>query len=150
MKNQGYRQWLFSLLLFGIAMTFYRVQAAPTTGFPTSRTPVTWPFAWDSIWNLPLGAGAVYVPVSIRPGDYGLYAEEDLLILAPTAPLVDVIAHDADWDPARKRCDSIVSPTQRLYTGVPIPATFSTEPNHTGDTPNHSAAILMPDGVTIR
>jgi cysteine-rich repeat protein len=99
---------------------------------------------------MPIGAGARYVPARIQPGVYGLFAEEDLLILSPNAPLVNVIAHDADWDPNRKRCDSIVSPTKVLFTGAPIPAAFSTEPDHTGDTPNHSAAILMPDGLTIR
>lgn len=150
MKHQSNRRRLLSLLLISVAATFYGAQAAPVNDFPTSRTPVAWPFAWDSIWNLPIGAGATYVPARIQLGDYGLYAEEDILMLAPNAPLVDVIAHNADWDPGRKRCESIISPTEVLFTGVPVPASFSTEPDHTGDTPNHSAAILMPDGLTIR
>lgn len=152
MKPQRYRRHLLSGLFVLVVATVYVAQAAPTSDFPTSRTPVAWPFAWDSIWNLPIGDSAAYVPAQIRSGDYGLYAEEDILILSSTAPLVDVIAHDADWDPNRKRCDSIVSPTQRLFTGVPVPAAFSTEPDYAGggETPNHSAAILMPDGLTIR
>lgn len=143
------KQLLIGFLLLA-CFSLPSVQAVSAGDFPMSRTPVAWPFAWDSIWNMPIGDGAIYKPVGIQPGVYGLYAEEDLLILAPDAPLVNVIAHDADWDSSRTRCGSIVSPIEVLMTGVPIPESFNTEPFYTGSTPNHSAAILMPDGLTIR
>lgn len=145
-------RYLFVTPFVLAAFLLYSVHAESAADAPTSRTPVAWPFAWDSIWNMPIGAGARYVPARIQPGDYGLYAEEDILILSPGAPLVNIIAHDADWDPARKRCDSVVTPITLVFSGVPIPTAFSTEPDYagSGETPNHSAAILMPDGLTIR
>ncbi|MEM7125141.1 MAG: endo-1,4-beta-xylanase [Chloroflexota bacterium] len=145
---------LFSLLLFSLDRPAETPAVAQshvfTNVFPTSRSPVDWPFRWDSIWNLPVGDGAIYIPAGIRPAtQFGVFADEDILILAPDAPLVDVIAHNADWDPERPRCESIVSPTQVLMSNVPVPFSFSTDPGADG-TPNQSAAILMPDGITIR
>jgi cysteine-rich repeat protein len=55
MKPQRYSSYLLSGMLVFVAATFHGVQAAPANDFPTSRTPVAWPFAWDNIWNLPMG-----------------------------------------------------------------------------------------------
>ena len=123
--------------------------SAQNSAPPTSRDARAWPFPWDSIWNMPLGDGANYVPADIQPGrQFGVFADEDILILEPNAPLVDVLAHDADWDPNRDRCDSVLQPAQVHIEDVPIPAGFSTEVDNEG-TPNAAAAILMGDGRTV-
>ena len=123
--------------------------STPGAQAQAGRDPLTWPFPWDSIWNMPIGSGATYVDAQIEPGrQFGVFADEDILILEPDAPLVDVLVHDADWDPALQRCDRIVSPQQVQISGVPVPAGFSTEIDNDG-TPNAAAAILMPDGETV-
>src|SRR5712692_3119250 len=38
----------------------------PGGGPPSGRDPLLWPFSRDSIWNLPIGASAVYVPAKIQ------------------------------------------------------------------------------------
>src|SRR5216117_1819241 len=38
----------------------------PGGGPPGGRDPLLWPFSRDSIWNLPIGASAVYVPANIN------------------------------------------------------------------------------------
>src|SRR2546425_2764162 len=38
----------------------------PGGGPPGGRTPLLWPFSRDSIWNLPIGASAVYVAANIQ------------------------------------------------------------------------------------
>ncbi len=137
--------------IYGNVNTVCVAERAFGCTMPASRNPVEWPFAWNSIWNTPIGSGANYVPAGIAPSPvFGVFADEDILILEPTAPQVDVVAHDADWNPSRPRCTSIVSPTTVLMSGLPVPNGFSTEPTPAGDTPNNSGAILMPDGRTIR
>lgn len=125
------------------------LQSDGTSEPPATRDPQQWPFVWDSIWNIPIGANAQYVPAGIQPAGR-MTADEDIIILEPDAPQVDVIAHDAGWDLSKTRCGSIVTPIEVLINGAPIPNAFSTDPGHLGETPNHSAVILMPDGVTIK
>ena len=50
----------------------------------------TWPYPSESIWNHPLGDEASLVPFPVEPSDVTLVPEEDLLIIAPDAPLQDV------------------------------------------------------------
>lgn len=117
--------------------------------FPSEREPELWPFAWDSIWNIPIGNDAVYVPAGIQtPTGLGMTVDEDIIILEPDAPQVDIVAHDAGWSD-NLRCESIVEPIEVLESGVPIPTDFTTDPDYDGLRPNHAAAILLPDGETI-
>ncbi len=119
--------------------------------FPTSRDPQQWPFAWNSIWNMPIGSGAQYVSAGIgRATQMGMTTDEDVLILRPTAPLKSVALNDAGWDPSRTRCGSILAGQVVFSQQVPVPNDFRTDPGYLGNTPNMSGAILMPDGVTIK
>src|SRR2546430_17080826 len=62
------------------------------------RDPLTWPFSRDSIWNLPIGASAVYVPGNIKkPTAYGMTTDVDVLILTPNAPNTDVFYNGDAW-----------------------------------------------------
>lgn len=111
---------------------------------PKSRDPLLWPFASTSIWNMPIGDGAVYVPANIQPATAaGMTVDEDILILTPDAPLVPVYLNTADWT-GRSRCE----PEDTLLFEVPIPEAFEL-PHYPPNTPNNSAAILMPDGRTL-
>ncbi len=118
---------------------------------PATRSPRAWPFAQNSIWNMPIGSDAVYKDADLQPATAaGPTTEEDLLILRPDAPRQDVIAHDAGWDGDRTRCGSVVSPTRVVLADMPIPSEFVTDPGYLGRTPNHSTAILAADGRTVK
>lgn len=133
------------VLLFSLILTF----SVGYAQFPTSRVATQWPFTQNSIWNMPIGSNAVYVPAGIgAPQAWSVTVDEDILILSPEAPLQDVVKHDAGWSD-RLRCESILEPTEVVIAGVPIPADFSTDPGYNGLRPNHSAALLRADGRTV-
>jgi hypothetical protein len=135
-------------------------QSTAFAGTPYPATPLLpnglrnkykWPFASDSIWNVPIGSGARYVPAGIAVATaMGMTVDEDVVVQRADAPLKPVVVNDAGWDSGKTRCGSL-RPDQTVYPdGVPVPADFTTDPGYLGRTPNMSAAILMPDGQTIR
>ena len=117
--------------------------APPTSGSTETRDPLAWPYPSDSIWNHPLGDDASLVPFPVDPSDVTLAPEEDLLIIAPDAPLQDVYATTAGWSPDQTRCGSITD--EVLVEDLPIPEGWSTDPGYDGTTPNQSTAIVLPD-----
>jgi hypothetical protein len=135
-------------LLSIIVLLFFQTNIAAKS--PEKRDSIFWPFKWNSIWNMPIGMNASYKYASIEPStERGFFPEEDILILKINAPLKNIYRHDAGWDKNVKRCQSIVSPKRKIISNVPIPDTFATDPDYIGITPNHAAAILRRDGVTI-
>jgi hypothetical protein len=111
----------------------------------STRDPLKWPFAATSIWNRPVGSGAVYVPAGFTQFIMdGITADEDILILTPNAPLTEVYYNGAGWSQNKSRCEK----EGQLMATLPIPADFVIPQE--GGTPNYSAAILMPDGRTIQ
>src|SRR5256885_5168022 len=55
------------------------------------RDPLLWPFSRDSVWNLPIGASAVYVPAKIQvPSSAGMTTDPDVIIMTPNAPMTPV------------------------------------------------------------
>src|SRR5207249_12300557 len=113
------------------------------------RVATLWPFSRDSIWNLPIGANAVYVPGNIKkPTAYGMTTDVDVLILTPNAPVTKVWENRDAWS-GGSRCDA-----QRggLFFG-PVPtkivAPRARSGNPDGTTPNHAAEILAAGGHTL-
>ncbi len=53
------------LLAYVAAMHVATRRAAAEGDFPDSRDPLQWPFTQNSIWNMPIGNEAVYVPAGI-------------------------------------------------------------------------------------
>jgi len=129
------------------APSFFAAEARPEPQAPLDRNPVAWPFTAASVWNLPLGRDARRVPAGLTLSRGGVSIDEDILVLDPTAPLVDILEHNAGWDPKLVRCSRLTGNV--LYRGVPIPSGFVTDPGFLGATPNHSAAILLADGDTV-
>jgi hypothetical protein len=106
------------------------------------------PITDTSIWNMPIGANAKYIPGNIGPAlQAGMTDDEDIIFMNPAAPLVMLEENNAGWDATKKRCASLTG--KQLYQ-VPIPASFSTDPGYVGSTPNMGAAFLMPDKRTIK
>ncbi len=132
--------------------------ASPGASYPSTpllssglRNKYKWPFASDSIWNVPIGSAASYVPAGIGvAGAMGMTVDEDVIVQRPSAPLKPVVVNDAGWDSGKTRCGSLRTGQLVYPDPLPVPADFSTDPGYMGTTPNMSAAVLLPDGQTIR
>ena len=113
-----------------------------------TRDPRQWPFDAESIWNMPIGSDAVYVAAQIAPSTQrGMTVDGDILILAPDAPLTPMYENFVAWDSSSEgaRCGI----QGALIDTLPIPTDFVLgQPE--GTTENNAAAILMPDGRTIK
>jgi hypothetical protein len=125
---------------------------SPTqTSAPGSRDPLKQPFASSSIWNMPIGSNAKYSAANVSmPGNLG--ADEDILILTPSAPLTQVDSNQAGWDgPQMNRCDFRTYPNKVTSLKVPVPTNFVLDNSLPGmeGTPNNSGAVLGADGRTI-
>src|SRR5881628_2079573 len=104
-----------------------------------------WPFSSDSVWNLPIGASAVYVPAGIAQAtSRGMTTDPDVLILDPGAPITPVYLNSDAWT-GRSRCD----PQGGVLFEAPIPAGFVVDGATLTSTPNHAVAILDADGKTL-
>ncbi|HEX9566748.1 MAG TPA: hypothetical protein VGA48_04045 [Thermoplasmata archaeon] len=115
----------------------------------TGRVATLWPFSRDSIWNLPIGANAVYVPGNIKkPTAYGMTTDVDVLILTPTAPVTNVSYNGDAWS-GGSRCNA----QGPVLFSAPIPTAFvvpgAGSGNPDGTTPNYATAILAADGHTL-
>src|SRR5213593_2127334 len=121
----------------------------PGGGPPGGRDPLLWPFSRDSIWNLPIGASAVYVPANVQQATQrGMTTDPDVIILTPNATMTAVYYNSDGWS-GGSRC----TPQGNVLFNAPIPDTFvvpgAGPGNPDGTTPNYATAILMPDGHTL-
>src|SRR2546430_2916528 len=123
----------------------------PNAQSPTDivRNALAWPFSRNSIWNLPIGASAVYVPAGIKkPTDYGMTTDVDVLVLTPGAPVTPVYYNGDAWD-GGSRCDV----QGGVLFSAPIPPNFvvpgAGSGNPDGSTPNYATAILAADNHTL-
>jgi hypothetical protein len=113
---------------------------APTPR-PGTRNKYLWPFASTSIWNMPIGRNAVYVPAHIAaPTQQTLTADQDIIIMEPTAPLTLLAHNGAGWGGGNRCTASGIS-----LTSVPIPTDFTVPSNGA----NNALAVVMADGQTV-
>src|SRR2546425_3328807 len=126
-----------------------------------ARNPYTWPFSRDSIWNLPVGAGANYVAANItRATGRAMFPDPDVLILKPNSPITRVWFNKDAWNvlpgppgrcnPEDKTGDGVPD----VLFSAPIPTNFvvygsNDTRNPHGRTPNYATAILDTDNVTL-
>jgi hypothetical protein len=120
--------------------------APPTTTTPSgSRDPLKQPFASNSIWNMPIGSGAAYVPANLPaiPGNDTTarvpQIDDEPIVLTPTAPLTQLLASSGGWGGNRCKTQKTVLAT------VPIPSSYVL-PN---DNRNESASFLSADRRTV-
>ncbi|MGB9110719.1 MAG: hypothetical protein WCC39_18680 [Telluria sp.] len=112
----------------------------------SARDPLKQPFASNSIWNMPIGSGAQYVPAKLsgNPGN-NIWAkmpgiDDEKIILKPTAPLTNLNYSGAGWS-GKDRCTA----TGGLVVQVPMPSTYVVPNNNL----NSSASFLLADGRTV-
>ncbi|MEI7502447.1 MAG: hypothetical protein WCG93_04520 [Paludibacter sp.] len=112
-----------------------------------TRDVLLWPFSTTSIWNTPIGSAAKYVDAKLEKPEQGIITvDEDLIVLTPDAPLLEVYENNAKWDRTKDRCVK----TGKLIGKYPIPTDFEVSPKTwDGVTPNSGIAILMADKKTI-
>jgi hypothetical protein len=117
---------------------------AQATTVPKTRDKWLWPFASTSIWNMPIGSGAVYTPANIQKASYAAADREYFYKVKASDPLRPVYS-PGSWGPGR--CTG----TQSMGISLPIPDNLIV-PDATSNpysTPNNASAFLMPDGKTI-
>jgi len=86
-------------LLFIVLLIFLSVDSF------SQRNPMKWPFSETSIWNMPIGSDAVYIPALLQPvSESGMTVDEDLIIMEPDAPLEEIYTNYAGWNQSKSRC----------------------------------------------
>jgi hypothetical protein len=110
------------------------------------RNPLQQPFASTSIWNMPIGSAAVYVPANMPtiPNNDSWapmpMVDEEHIVLKAAAPLTNINFSSAGWS-AASRCNQ----TGGLLAQVPIPTNYVVA----NDNANSSSAFLLADGRSI-
>ncbi|MEN9866810.1 MAG: hypothetical protein RL748_2400 [Pseudomonadota bacterium] len=111
-----------------------------------SRDPFKWPFASNSIWNMPIGSDAVYIPAKLAPvpgNDKWApmpQIDDEIIVLEPDAPLTPVYKSDAAWT-GKDRCQA----TGDLLLEVRMPANYVVPHNNK----NNCATFLTADRRTL-
>ncbi len=155
------RRWYLiaiTLLLFASVCVSVFFKSEPTTttkaGAPVGRDPLLWPFASDSIWNMPVGANAKYVDASI--GSRGFGTDTDWFIttkasdpLVPTyAPPTFGAGRCAGTAP-QQQAQWHLEAAQPLHVPSNLIIADAINANGIYSTPNNSSAFLEPDGKTL-
>jgi hypothetical protein len=117
------------------------VPTATATPLPGSRDMTLWPFASTSIWNMPIGSGAAYVPANIAPRQWITLDVEYLVFAKASDPVVPFYTNGVFGS---GRCN-----TATFQYNLNLPAEFVVPDARSGSTPNAVAAILEPDGRTL-
>ena len=134
------RRWFLALLIFILTISASSVGVTQTT-----RDKWLQPFASTSIWNMPIGANAVYVPAGLQNAQ-STGVDINLLYKvsanSPERPIYD----PASWE--RRASGSAVADPNRRKT-MPIPDNLIVPDALPPDTPNNASAFLLPDGKTL-
>ena len=113
-----------------------------------SRDPYLWTFAQNSIWNMPIGSNAQYVPAKLEMPTSGMLTlDEDYIIMTPDEPTMKIYWCSVRWGTG-DRC----TPDQplNLQANMPIPQSFVVSPTTwDGGKPNAGIAVLLKDKKTI-
>ena len=142
----------------GPAVKLRLCSGADNQTWTIGRNPFWWPFISSSIWNTPIGSGAVYVPANLPavpddPND-GVdvmwtpmpQIDEERIVLVPTAPATVINYSSAGWTGA-DRC--IATPPAPAATHLPVTVPIPTNYTLPSSSKNNGAAFLLSDGHTL-
>src|ERR1700704_5678431 len=93
---------------------------SPLPAATVTRDPLLWPFAKNSIWNLPIGANARYGPANIAWASSGMTTDVDVLILTPNAAVTPIYYNSDAWNVIPGRCGV----EGGVLFSAPIPSNF--------------------------
>lgn len=138
-------RWLVigAVLVFALACGGTLTQVAPTSpgGTTGGRDPLTWPFSQSSIWNQPIGSGAVYVDAGFTPAS-NISVDDDWWIVTSSSDPVTNVYNPNSWT---VRCGGTAWNSTTVF-----PSALLVPDAQPPDTPNYASAILQPDGRTIQ
>jgi hypothetical protein len=98
------------------------------------RDPAQWPFAADSVWNTPIGAGAQFA--AVQPGGMDLATG----VMVVNASLSHPILYATTNDPVGNlHVPGMTAP----FATAPLPAALGTTPG------GRHVFLVLPDGVTV-
>jgi hypothetical protein len=118
----------------------------PVSSAPASRDAIKWPFASNSIWNMPVGSGARYVAANMpATPNNDVWSpmpmiDDERIVMRPNATMTPINYSSAGWSGAN-RCNG----TGGQLVSVPMPSDFVVPNSNT----NESAAFLQSDGRTL-
>ncbi len=135
-----------NILRFALLM----VVASGVTACSTTeelRDPLLQPFSSESIWNMPIGTEAEYVPSGlITPQEGMVTLDEDYLFLNPDLPLVDVTYSIGRWSKTNIELRCVSTDERRVLARLPLPKDYIVSPKTwDGHRPNAGMAVLMQD-----
>lgn len=108
-----------------------------------TRDPLLWPFASDSIWNMPIGSGAIYLPLSLTPPTTAYGTDEVYLQVSTTAPLRSLIDRDYWWP----WTSGTSVPGTDTGVQVRVADDWIIPPPEPSDMPNRATWALQADGL---
>jgi hypothetical protein len=141
------RRQLFQLLIFLVTIVLAIALGSLSAPAKTqTRDKFAWPFASTSIWNMPIGSRARYVPAHIEKAGHLAADLEYFYKLKSSDPLRPVYG-PGNW--GQGRCTG----TTGMGISLPVPDNLIvpdaiTNP-HYNYTPNNASAFLLPDGKTL-
>ena len=139
--------WLLNILVITILLIFQLSQNQTNSqsniqNFPVQRDKHQWPFSSDSIWNMPIGSEADYIPANLESA-YSVAPEINYYIVATDQdPLVNWYSLQ-NWGVGRCELGG------KLQGRIPVSHDLIVPDATTNSTPNNAAAFLQPDGRTL-
>ena len=115
----------------------YRQKAAST------RDPSLWPFARNSIWNLPIGASASYSPANFPSSTgNGINTEDEMIMINPANPLRQTYMRTGQWNATCSEGSD--------FGSFHVPDGLTTPLTSGSFLPNNTGGALKSDGKTIQ
>lgn len=107
------------------------------------RDPLQWPFAATSIWNMPIGTKARYVPLGMTAPEQGYFADETYLVFSDSAPLRRLVERDYWWP--WEDGDQVLGTDSGIQ--VHTPDGWILPPPSPDNFPNRMTAMVQADGA---
>jgi len=114
-------------------------------GAEGARDAWQWPFHEKSIWNMPIGSDAVFVPAGIKKANH-IGADIEILHQVPPGSPERPMYDPFSWK-QRAGGTKIGNPARRKT--IPIDDAFIVPDANPPHTPNSCAALLLPDRRTV-
>jgi lysophospholipase L1-like esterase len=121
--------FLIVAVVLGLGLHFLYFSKAATS--PTSRSKYTWPFAQNSIWNVPVGSSAQYVPAGLQAANAWnnkVTTDPEQIGTSPSDPIKSLngstavhvptsMSHNGSWN----GCSTLLGQDNTtLYSGQPL------------------------------
>ncbi|MGB7444908.1 MAG: hypothetical protein WA919_27890 [Coleofasciculaceae cyanobacterium] len=136
--------YILITLLIGILILSLQTPSTSSNGCGTGtpRDKHRWPFSCDSIWNMPIGSKAQYVPANISKAKW-ITPEVNYYIVTSNSDRLVPWYVTQNWGVGRCQLGG-------AYLGqINVPDNLVVPDATENSTPNNAAAFLHPDGRTL-